>query len=108
MAFRGLGELQSALLRKTQLEAVKTVVKKNGSRLQEQAQQGAPVDTGNLRRSIGLEIEDAGLTACSAAKAHYSGYVELGTRFMAAQPYMKPAFNVVKTQFKSDLQRLVK
>ena len=117
--FSGLENLESTLLDKARLERVKTVVAKNGSRLQTQAQRNAPVGTpestgipgyvgGTLRRSIDLSIKDGGLTADVRATAHYAGYVELGTRFMAAQPYMKPAFNVVKKQFKSDLRRLMR
>lgn len=104
----GLDELQGALLEKSKLEVAKTVVAKNGSRLQQDAMYHAPIDTGFLRRSIGLEIEDDGLTADVKATAHYAGYVELGTRFMAAQPYMKPAFNVVKPKFVADLKKLVR
>lgn len=108
MIFTGLDELRRGLIERSHLEAAKTVVAKNGSRLQLSAKLRAPVDTGTLRRSIGLSIEDGGLTADVEATAHYAGYVELGTRFMAAQPYMKPAFNVVKGKFNSDLKRLVK
>ena len=108
MKFVGLDELQRGLIERSHLEAAKTVVAKNGSRLQTRAQENAPVDTGTLKRSIGLSIEDGGLTAKSEATVHYAGYVELGTRFMEAQPYMKPAFNQVKGKFNSDLKRLVR
>lgn len=89
-------------------EAVKTVIKKNGSRLQQSAQGKAPVDTGTLKRSITLEITDAGMTAESEATIHYAGYVEYGTRFMSAQPYMRPALEEVGKTFKSDMSKLVK
>lgn len=108
MKFVGLDKLEAALLEKSQLGAVKAVVANNGARLQTQAQRNAPVDTGTLRRSIGLEIKDNGLTAASGPTAHYGEYVERGTRFMEAQPYMKPAFNQVKGKFNSDLKRLVR
>ena len=108
ITFVGLNELQRGLIERSHLEAAKTVVAKNGSRLQAKAQENAPVDTGTLRRSIGLSIEDSGLTAKSEATVHYAGYVELGTRFMAAQPYMKPALNQVKGKFNADLRKLVK
>lgn len=106
--FVGLDKLESALLTKAQLGAVKTVVKKNGTRLQQEAQRIAPVDTGTLKRSIGVSIRDAGLTAVSGPTVHYGEYVELGTRFMSAQPYMRPALNSVKGKFKSDLKCLMK
>lgn len=108
ITFVGLNELQRGLIERSHLEAAKAVVAKNGSRLQTRAQENAPVDTGTLRRSIGLSIEDDGLTAKSEATVHYAGYVELGTRFMAAQPYMKPALNQVKGKFNSDLRKLVR
>ncbi|KXT74894.1 hypothetical protein STRDD10_00607 [Streptococcus sp. DD10] len=39
---------------------------------------------------------------------HYAAYVELGTRKMSAQPFIKPAFDAQKEQFKKDMERLVK
>ena len=38
----------------------------------------------------------------------YNQYTELGTRFMAAEPLLKPVFNKQKTVFKSDLEKLLK
>jgi hypothetical protein len=34
--------------------------------------------------------------------------LEYGTRFMEAQPFVKPAYEVQKEQFKKDLDKLVK
>lgn len=104
----GMDKLVVKLQDNMKKEAVKTVVKKNGSRLQQTAQREAPVDTGTLKRSIILEITDGGMTAESEATAHYAGYVEYGTRFMSAQPYMHPAVREVGKQFKSDMDKLVK
>lgn len=119
MVFTGLNELQRGLVERSRLEEAKMAVKKHGARLQQGAQKNAPVGTpestgipgylgGTLRQSIGLSIEDGGLTAHVEATAHYAGYVELGTRFMRAQPYMKPAFNQVKGKFNADLRKLVR
>lgn len=106
--FEGLDELALELKKRENLDAVKTVVKRNGSELQAGAQQNAPVDTGKLKGNIFLEAKDGGLTAEVTPTAEYSAYVELGTRFMAAQPYLEPAFNVQKNIFIKDLKRLVK
>lgn len=106
--FTGVNELKRALTKNMDLDAAKRVVKQNGAELQVKAQRSAPVDTGTLKRSIGLEIMDGGLTAKSAAEAEYAQYVELGTRYMEAQPYMKPAFNAQKEQFKRDMDKLVR
>lgn len=105
---KGVNELRLALSKKMDMDAVKWVVKQNGAELQVKAQRNAPVDTGNLKRSIQLEISDGGLTAESEATAEYAPYVEWGTRYMEAQPYMRPAFNKQKEQFKRDMDRLTK
>jgi HK97 gp10 family phage protein len=49
-----------------------------------------PVRTGRLRASIGTGHID-GNSAVVQASAPYAGYVELGTRYMRAQPYLRPA-----------------
>lgn len=105
---KGVNKLKIALEERADMKAVKRAVKQNGAGLQAQAQRNAPVDTGTLKRSIQLEIKDGGLTAEAEAKAEYAPYVEWGTRYMDAQPYMKPAFHVQKEQFKRDMDRLVK
>lgn len=104
----GIEKLQKKLIRNMDTSAVKTVVQKNGSEIQTKAQQKAPVDTGNLKRSIGLTMRDGGLTAEVEPTAEYAPYVELGTRFMNAQPYLRPAFEEQKEQFKKDMDKLVR
>lgn len=104
----GIEKLQKKLIRNMDTSAVKTVVQKNGSKMQTKAQQKAPVDTGNLKRSIGLAMRDGGLTAEVEPTAEYAPYVEFGTRFMNAQPYLKPAFEEQKEKFKKDMDKLVR
>jgi len=106
--FDGIEPLTAKLTQNMNLDAVKTVVKMNGSQLQQKAMQNAPVDTGNLKRSITLTFEDGGLTARIKATAEYAPYVEWGTRFMNAQPYIRPAYDTQKGKFKSDLQKLTR
>ncbi len=104
----GVKELKRKLTGSVQMKAVKNVVQCNGAELQTKAQRNAPVDTGNLKRSIRLEIRDNGLTAETEATADYAPYVEWGTRFMKAQPFIRPAFNSQKERFKSDIDRLMR
>ena len=104
----GLNELRVALNPGTKIDKVKKVVKLNGSELQKKAQIFAPVDTGTLERSIKLDIGNGGMKAVIEAEADYAPYQEYGTRFMDAQPYMKPAFNRQQGQFKSDLAQVMK
>ncbi len=104
----GMTELITGLKKRTDLSDVKKVVRMNGTEMNKKAQRNAPVDTGTLKRSIKLEIKDGGLTAESEPHTEYASYVEYGTRFMNAKPYMKPAFEEQKEQFKKDMKKLVK
>lgn len=104
----GIEKLQKKLKDNTDLSAVRTVVQKNGADMQTKAQQNAPVDTGALKRSIALNVRDIGMTAEVEPTVEYAPYVELGTRFMNAQPYLKPAFEEQKEQFKKDMDKLVR
>ena len=51
----------------------------------------APVLTGTLRRSIHTVFSNGGLTAVVGPSVFYSVFVEFGTRFRSARPYMRPA-----------------
>ena len=104
----GMEKLQVKLKKNVQMNDVKRIVKSNGAALQESAQRKVPVDTGNLKRSIGLEIRESGLTADVEPTAEYAAYVEYGTRYMNAQPYMRPSYTAQKEKFKSDLKKLTR
>lgn len=104
----GIDELQMKLKKNVQMSDVKKVVRKNGSDMQKKAQKNAPIDTGTLQRSIALEMRDSGKTAEVEPTVDYGAYVELGTRFMTAQPYLKPAFNEQKEKFKQDMKKLAR
>jgi HK97 gp10 family phage protein len=54
------------------------------------AKQLAPVKTGYLRSSIYTKISD--WVAEIGAEATYALFVEFGTRYMQARPYLYPAF----------------
>lgn len=103
----GMEKLQRKLKKNVRMDDVKRVVRHNGAEMQAKAQQNAPVDTGTLKRSIGLEITDSGMSAEVEPTAEYAPYVELGTRFMDPQPYLKPAFDEQKEKFKKDMKKLV-
>lgn len=64
--------------------------------------------TGATRRSINLSISDAGMRGEVGMGTKYAPYLELGTRYMEAQPALKPAFNVQKALFIKDLMRMMK
>lgn len=108
----GVKELQKRLKKNVTLDDVKKVVRQNGSELQEKMQDKADFkkgyQTGETKRSITLEIQNSGMTAEVKPTTDYSPYLEFGTRFMDAQPFVRPAFEEQLTQFKSDMQKLVK
>ncbi|MGM9624284.1 MAG: HK97-gp10 family putative phage morphogenesis protein [Eubacteriales bacterium] len=108
----GLDKLQKALKENVKLDDVKNVVKANGSGLQRTMQRDADFkkgyQTGTTKRSIGLEITDGGFTAEVEPGTEYSPYLEYGTRFMDAQPFVGPAYNEQSEKFKRDMKRLVR
>ena len=108
----GLDKLQKALKENITMDDVKKVVRHNGSQMQQKMQANADFtqgyQTGQTKRSIGFEIKDSGFTAEVAPTTDYSPYLEYGTRFMQAQPFVKPAYNEQKQKFESDMQKLVR
>lgn len=87
---------------------VKQTVVKNASEMQKNAMRGAAVDTGFMKRSIGLTQGAGGLNIKVAPTAEYAPYVEYGTRYQTAQPFIRPAFQQQEKKFKGDLDKLLK
>lgn len=113
---RGADSVVEKLRKIGDINGVKKIVQMNGAELQQKAQRKAQFKghwegdkfvppTGTLRRSIRLDIEDQGMTAVVSANTDYAAYVEYGTRFMAAQPYLRPALQEQAETFKNDLER---
>jgi HK97 gp10 family phage protein len=115
----GVDELQKAFKDKVSLDDIKKVVRHNGAQLQNKTMQKANFKghfegkkfvkpTGTTKRSIALTIKDLGLTAEVEPTTEYSPYLEYGTRFMEAQPFVRPAYEEQKEKFKKDLEKLMK
>ena len=116
LTISGAESVKDRLRKLADVNKVKDIVKLNGAELQEKAQRHAQFKghyegdkfvppTGQLRRSIQLDMEDNGLTAKVSANTEYAAYVEYGTRFMGAQPYMRPALHEQAEKFKDDLEK---
>lgn len=109
---KGLDKLEKALKDNVTMADVKKVVRHHGAGLQQRMQGKADFkmgyQTGATKRSIGLEMKDSGLTASAGPETDYSEFVELGTRFMDAQPFVKPAHDEQKQEFKTDMKKLVR
>lgn len=125
ISFEGdLDKLHRRLKDNVTMDDVKRVVRYNGTQLHSKMNKKADFrghigwksgvgktmisPTGETKRSIHLELKDSGYTAEVGPTTHYSKYLEYGTRFMDAQPFIKPAFDEQKEKFKKDMDRLVK
>lgn len=119
----GLKELQKKLKKNADLSDIKFIVRQNGAELQKRIQQKADFrghyewkkgsgkvfkkPTGTTKRSVGLEIKDGGMTAEAGPETEYAEYLEFGTRFMDAQPFVEPALDEQKDIFISDLKKIM-
>lgn len=108
----GLDKLQKALKENVKLDDVKRVVRTNGLQLQKGMERDADFKkgyaTGATKGSIRLSFEDSGFTAVVGPGTEYSPYLEYGTRFMTAQPFIFPAYETQKKKFKKDMSKLVR
>lgn len=103
----GIDELLAILEKGGNKEDLANVVRKHGGELHKKATRACPVDTGELKRSLDLTNTDGGLSAKVRTAKHYAIYVEMGTRKMAAQPYLKPSLNAQEGPFLNDLRKVV-
>ena len=87
-------------------EQVDRVVRKAANDVEAQAKVRAAVDTGFMRASIKSGRVGPGHYRVTVG-AEYARYVELGTRHMAAQPFLRPAFDAVVPTMRRALERIV-
>lgn len=87
------------------------VVRKTAIDIERSAKNMVPVDTGNLKGSIGhSDLRGVGRSGSLGAEigptANYGAFVELGTSRMAPQPYMGPAADLHAPAFEQAMQQL--
>lgn len=115
---KGLKEL-IAVLEKIPKEldvAVEDRLEASAQQIQTDAKKNAPLDTGKLRQSISTSRPIQGgkdskiwiIQANGTGLAPYAAFVEFGTRFMRAQPFLYPAFFKNRAEFISNLEDLLK
>lgn len=131
MTVTGLNELRQAIdrLPSEVTEALKTVARRNAFLVKERAQEKVPVDTGYTRDNIHV-IEDpehkqyivsAGTdrprviislhTSRKTGRQHTQAvtvnmlpiWLERGTRYMVARPFMRPAGDSVQPAYRSEM-----
>lgn len=102
------------LKRLGKIDFVKDKVKKHGGLLQETMKEMATPDViyvkgysiGDTKKSISVNITDNGLTAEVGSGMEYTPYIEYGSRFVEAEPVVRPAFNKHKDNFIEDIRKL--
>lgn len=86
------------------------VVRKTAHDIEAQGKQFAPVDTGNLRNSIGSTVTGDGRFGIIEAEigptANYGAYVEFGTSRHGPAAYMGPALDRHTPGFVAALEQL--
>lgn len=108
MKITGTDALMKELNKLATLDDIKNAVKINTATLQTKAQRKAPVDTGNLKRSIALDFLDGGFTGRVATNVEYAPIQEFGSRFQTGTPFLRPSLKETELLFRNDLQRLMK
>lgn len=68
------------------------------------AKKKCPVDTGRLRNSITHTVDSTMLEAFIGTNVEYAPHVELGTRHMDAQPFLRPAAQDHGSQYRRVIQ----
>lgn len=113
-------------------EAIKLVMKRNAGKIETLAKQSCPVDMGRLRASIstnwagshmsegrtesraesgdGVHEPDGekGMTHVVGTGVHYGIFQEHGTRKMAAQPFLYPAYYAIEGEIVRDIGKVLK
>jgi HK97 gp10 family phage protein len=91
MNVEGIDEFVIALQRfdRALQEQIRAWLNDWAQRVATQAERNTPVRTGYLRSTIYAEVKE--WVAAVGARAAYSYFVEFGTRYMMAQPFLYPA-----------------
>ncbi len=85
------------LLDSSQGDVAKEILKRT-TQVERRAKQLAPVDTGRLRSSITSRLgsDSQGVVGIVGTNVSYAAFVEFGTRYMAAQPFLRPALDAAR------------
>ncbi len=117
ISFSGINEAKAVLKKVADLEPVKQAVIASGNELEEVTirnmgqtyrktdKSGRRISTGATARSVTSKSTNNGLAVEVYPTTEYFPYVELGTRFMASEPTLKPALDTVYPHFLSRIQK---
>lgn len=112
VTFKGIEKPQMKLESVKNLDAAKKILSVNTGELNNLMQRNASFagkyTKGQTKRSITSTIQGSGLSSVTKPGTHYSPYLEYGTRYMSAQSFVRPSFNVQKLIFLSDMRALLR
>lgn len=109
---KGTGKLLEKLDKLQRMDVVKKIVKVNTAELQGLMQDKAVFkggySKGQTRQSILMDIAEDGFKGTVGPGTFYSPYLEYGTRFMNARPFVRPAFDIQQKKFIEDMKAFMK
>jgi len=112
--FQGINETKIKFKKMADMSLVKQAIKSNTVALQENAIGRMPNTyvKGYSKRYTAQHTNpyflNNGFTGKVTMETEYSQYLEYGTRYMSAEPVMKPALNEIYPRFVSDIVKAAK
>lgn len=112
VSFKGLDRFTKKLKENVTLDDVRKIVDTNGNRLvnimkrQTTSAYVKGYTTGDTAGSITKETRMLGLTVAVGPTMDYDPYVEFGTRYMSAEPIIRPSAEIIQPKFLGDLEKV--
>lgn len=119
--FVGLNKAKVKLTEQSDMKRFVSVVRKSTVEVQEKTKRnmgttytktyksgskaGKRISTGQTKKMTNIYFEDSGLKGIIRPETEYFQYVELGTRFMAKEPTLKPELDSVYPVFLSRIKK---
>lgn len=106
----GTARLTAALrrLRGAQTAAMAAAVARGARDVRDAARRELPRRSGRLARAVTIETAADGLAATVGTDLDYGTFLELGTRRMAARPWLLPAFRGSRARLRAGFARAVR
>lgn len=86
-------------------QATDRELERSSIRIERGAKNRAPVDTGQLKKTI-FQGKAGSLTYKVVAPVHYAVYLEKGTRKMRAKPFLRPALEEERPRLLARLKQI--
>lgn len=111
--FSGFKELEKLMQKSAKVEQeVRQAVESNGKELKSRMGKFAYFEkgyqSGDTKRSMQAHMSTDGLSVTVGPTTEYAPYLEYGTRYMEAQPFVRPAFEVQVYKLVRELNNIIK